>query len=162
MFACLTKFVPNATGTNYLSGGLIESIVVRGNINPDGTNVIPPQYFDHEIFIDMYIALINYRDNGANFKILQYWMFRDEETRNCITVQIYETQEHWLNSKQSEAHSALMAKRDIFLEKINVSIENVRTGYIDMFDQEFVSTPTNLTNMSYEEIEAIYNTLTPV
>lgn len=163
MFACLTKFVPNAPDTNYLSGGMIESIVVRGNTNPDGTNVIPPQYFDHEIFIDMYIALINYRDSlGKNFKILQYWMFKDEETRNCMTVQIYPAEENWLIGKQSDAHIVLVEKRDRFLEKINVSLDTVRTGYVEMFDEEFVSTPTNLTNMSYEEIEAIYNTLTPI
>ncbi len=154
MYAVITKFVANANDTRYFSIKYLSKVLEKNNLDELGNHMVPSQYFDADIFSEQLAALKAYRDSfPTGKKILMYSTFYENGV--SYSVQIFQSKEDFdaVNPERSRLHTS----RAAFLNKINVSLVEVKAGEVPGWDNTFAAENTNLTSLPFNIIEQYYN-----
>ena len=138
MYTIISKWSPNSNNARYLSFAEIENIVEVNNLNDQGQPIVASEKYDVTIFSNWAIALQEYRNYFLeNPYGIDYYFFIDSQG-SVITVQIFDSEQTYLNVVNQSFYNDFIAARQTFANLIDVTFEikksSTELGLIDSYE----------------------------
>lgn len=119
MFISFTKYVASVPGLVYTGFEGILEVHLKGNVNPNGTTIINPAYYDPTIYSDFANSMLEFKDKPNG--IVSY-IAKSNLIDTTYSVTMFNTIEDFIGIAQTSWFEDYIAKRAAYLNLLGIQV----------------------------------------